>query len=387
MTVPHGEHISIPRPSGKVRVCHLTTVHGAFDDRIFFKQCTGLVEAGYEVIEVAPHGARTMENGVLIEPLRVPGSRLLRATWGAWRAFRTVRKLAPRLVHIHDPELLPVGFLLKWSGIRVVFDMHELISAQILDKTWIGPLWLRRGMSAFYGMIERAAVERFDGIVLAESRYLEEMLRRYDPERDKFTLVRNFPVLSVIRSRKEPVPREDGFTVIYVGGLSGSRGIDRLIEAVAEVGGTWLWLVGAWASEAFRQRCEALPGYGRVRYKGQVRMDEVYEHIRAADLGACVLHPLPNYTVTEPIKTYEYLACDLPLLLSDFPYWRDRFGQWAWFVDPMDTSSIANGIRMAQGDPEGRRRKAEHGRRVVEQGRSWEHERQSLFDLYQRLLA
>lgn len=368
-----------------MRVVHLTTVHGAFDDRIFFKQCKSLATAGHEVIEVAPAGRESTEDGVRIVPVRVPANRLLRSTIGAWRAYRTVARLEPDVVHFHDPELLFTGFGLKRKGIRVVYDMHELVYRQILDKAWLGPLWFRRLMAGAYGMIERRAVRRFDAIVLAESRYVDDMFPRYPALRDKFNVVRNFPVLAVIDQRRGVVPPSAGFAVIYVGGLSEARGIRTLIEAVGRVEGASLVLLGSWSSDEFKRECETLAAFQRVSYKGLLRMDEVYEHIRRADLGACVLHPLPNYVGTEPIKTYEYLACGLPLLLSDFPHWRDRFGPWAWFVDPMDVEAVARAISDAKADPERRKAMAASGRAVVEGERCWEREAERLIDLYRRL--
>ncbi|MBL7941058.1 MAG: glycosyltransferase [Flavobacteriales bacterium] len=370
-----------------MRVCQLTTVHGPFDDRIFFKQCVSLAAAGHEVIELAPAEHATTEQGVRIQPLNIPVQRVLRMLVGGWRAYRATKALRPDVVHFHDPELLPVGFLLKWRGIRVVYDMHELVQRQILDKTWLGPGSLRKTMAAVYGRIERAAVSRFDAIVLAESRYTDELFPRYPRHLDKFTLVRNFPVLSVIDRHHATVAKGEGLTVIYVGGLSEARGIGALINAVDRVPGARLWLLGSWASPEFQASCEARSGFARTTWFGQLRMDEVYAYIRAADLGACVLHPLPNYVVSEPIKTYEYLACGIPLLLSDFPLWRDRFGPWSWFVDPLDENSIVAAIRIAQEDASGRTEKARSGRIVVEEERCWERESARLIDLYRKLEA
>ncbi|MBL0126956.1 MAG: glycosyltransferase [Flavobacteriales bacterium] len=107
-----------------MKVCQLTTVHGAFDDRIFFKECVALAEAGHEVVEIAPASEGTTTSGVRITPVRIPPSRFLRPLLGGWRAFHAVRALDPDVVHFHDPELIPVGLLLRRSGMRVVYDMR-----------------------------------------------------------------------------------------------------------------------------------------------------------------------------------------------------------------------------------------------------------------------
>ena len=47
------------------KVCHVTSVHDALDDRIYYKECLTLSEAGYEVFMVAP-GESFEKDGILM---------------------------------------------------------------------------------------------------------------------------------------------------------------------------------------------------------------------------------------------------------------------------------------------------------------------------------
>ena len=40
----------------KMHICHLSTVHGRYDTRIFKKQCRSLSEAGYNVSFIVTDG-------------------------------------------------------------------------------------------------------------------------------------------------------------------------------------------------------------------------------------------------------------------------------------------------------------------------------------------
>lgn len=369
------------------RVCHITTVHGPFDDRIFFKQCRSLAAAGFDTHLVAPIGQETEEDGVHIHPVQVPASRLLRPLTGAWRAYRTARKLKARIYQVHDPELLWVALLLKASGARVVYDMHESMRGHILTKTWLGPRWLRRIFSGLYGLFEDLAIRLLDHVLVVVDSMKDDLVKRHPGRAAKVTVVRNLPVIALIDRSLQTIPRSNDFTLIYVGGLSRIRGIKEVVQALGEVPDVRLKLLGPWADEAYRRECAALPAWARVEDLGQVRMDAVYDHVRAADLGVCLLYPVHNYMISLPIKTFEYMACGLPMLLSDFPFWQETFGRFAWFAPMQDPAAIAEAIRAAKADAPGRAERGRMGRQAARERYSWESESRQLVDLYHTLSA
>src|SRR5512137_1306313 len=98
------------------RVCHLSTVHSVSDDRIFYKECVSLARHGFSVTFAVPHNRDEVRSGVQIVALKEYSCRLARVVIGSWRAFRKAIKTKAQLIHFHDPELIPVGFLLKLSG-------------------------------------------------------------------------------------------------------------------------------------------------------------------------------------------------------------------------------------------------------------------------------
>ena len=122
------------------RVLHVTTVHPWDDTRIYRKECLGLRAAGLEIILAAPDAppGQTPEGiptirfpKVRFRPLRMLAGPLLVA-WAACHA-------RPDILHLHDPELMPIGALLRWFGFRCVFDMHENLPAATLTKEWLSP--------------------------------------------------------------------------------------------------------------------------------------------------------------------------------------------------------------------------------------------------------
>ncbi len=368
-----------------IRVCHITTVHGPFDDRIFFKQCRSLAAAGFDVHLIAPIEKEVLEDGVRIHSVRVPSSRILRPFVGAWRAYRAARKLKAQVYQIHDPELLWIALLLKWGGAKVVYDMHESMRLHILTKNWLGPLWARKLFAHLYGWFEDLAIRILDHVVVVVDSMRDDLLRLHPEQAHKVLVIRNLPVLALIDRSIGKMERDDHFTLIYVGGLSRIRGIKEVVQALESLPSVRMKLLGPWSDEAYHNECAALPAWAQVEDLGQVRMDEVYDHVRAADLGVCLLYPVHNYMISLPIKTFEYMACGLPMLLSDFPFWRQTFGPYAWFADTQDPTSISSAIQRAEADVQGRRRKGLEGREEVHSRYSWESESEHLVDLYREL--
>jgi glycosyltransferase involved in cell wall biosynthesis len=368
-----------------MKVCHITTVHQPFDDRVFFKQCASLAAAGFDTKLVAPIASPTRERGVDIIPVRVPGGRFQRALVAGWRAWRIARALRADVYQVHDPELLWVALLLKRRSNAVVYDMHESMREHILTKSWIGPRWLRRMAAAVYGWFEDRVVRRCDAVLVVVDHMREDLLRRHPGAEDRIHVVRNLPVLAVIDRVLKPRERPQRFTMVYAGGLSEVRGIYEVVQAIGEVPEARLELIGPWSDDAYRERCMALPGWAQVTEHGRLRMDEVYDHLRAAHLGVCILYPIHNYMISAPVKSYEYMACRLPLLMSDFPAWRAAYGPYAWFIDPHDPKAIADTLRRIIADADGRERKGIAGRAAVEKGLSWERESERLIDLYRRI--
>ena len=151
-----------PTAAGHVRAVHMTTVHQPDDVRIFAKQCRTLAALGYDVHLVAASASgEVVRDGVRARGRRprLLGERF-RMTRTVAQALRTASALDADVYHLHDPELIPAGLMLARGGKRVVYDAHEDLPADILDKAWIRPR-LRTHVSRPAELLERFAAERF----------------------------------------------------------------------------------------------------------------------------------------------------------------------------------------------------------------------------------
>ena len=88
-----------------------------------------------------------------------------------------------------------------------------------------------------------------------------------------------------------------------------------------------------------------------------------------------------------PVKALEYMACSIPIIMSDFSYWRTIFFKdCAVFVRPENPKDIAEKIVLLLENEDMRRRLGSIGRKLIEHEYSWEAEEKKLIVFYERLL-
>jgi glycosyltransferase involved in cell wall biosynthesis len=360
----------------RVKVSILTSVHIPFDGRIFHKEAKTLARAGYEVVLIAPVSKEEVVDGVRMLPLPKPKNRFERMTKVVWRLFRLAFKEKADVYHFHDPELMPVGILLKLLGKKVIYDVHEDYSEQILNKDWVGNTYIRKLAAFATKTAEQVGAFFFDGIVTATPHIAEKFPPR------KTTTVRNLPILELI-DRANPL-RD---ALIYAGALTAVRGIEQLIQAMALLQNrAELWLLGKWESKEFESKCAVLEGWRYTDYLGHVPYPKVSSYVKRANVGLINFLPVPNQQRAMPNKPFEYMACSLAMIMSNFAYWREIFGECALFVNPYDPEDIANKVLYLLDNPDKAKELSDKGRALIEEEYSWEAEQVKLLDIYKKVL-
>jgi glycosyltransferase involved in cell wall biosynthesis len=362
-------------------VVHLTSVHDAFDVRIFQKECRSLAESGYRVSLIVPYSRSGTMEGVQLHVVPQPRSRFYRMTCTAWRVYRKAVEQDADLYHFHDPELIPAGLLLKYAGKKVIYDAHESYAAKILCKPWI-PLPLRSLVSQGFSWFEHISSRFFDHVVTAD-RFTASTFHS-----GRVSVVANYPFLPPIQEHFERPAT--AHVAIYVGELTSDRGLSVMLEIARRLQaiGFELRLMGHFASpEEERQVCAA----PNVRYLGRQPHQAVLKELANADIGLVLLQPVPAYYYAgeNTIKLFEYMSCGLPVVVSDFPNLKRivESANCGLCVDPRDPQQAANVICELLNNPELCRILGENGRKAVLQDYNWEREFKTLLGIYRDVLG
>lgn len=317
------------------RVCHISTAHPAEDIRIFYKECKTLADNGYEVYLVANYDKETIKDGVHIIPLLQNNSRLYRFFIKGFSAMKLALKTQSKIYHFHDPELIIVGLILNFLGKKVIYDVHEDNAKSIMTREWIKPS-LRKFISKSFNIFEKFSIRFFSKIIAARPDIAEKF------PKDKTVTVRNMAILKLIDDVLPAEIEKDKPVVIYAGGMNKIRGIKQIVEAVGYLKGkVELWLLGKWDSLSFKEECIKLEGWKYTRDFGLVSVETAYSYMKKADIGIVNFLPAPNHNTTQPNKPFEYMTCSLPMVMSDFEYWRRLFSDCALFANPENPKDIA----------------------------------------------
>lgn len=367
-------------------IIHITTVHRTFDVRIFHKEAKTLAQAGYEVTLIAQHDMNDMVDGIKILALPKIEKRAHRILVLTWKALWIALRQKGDIYHLHDPELLPMGVLLKLiKGKRLIYDAHEDYSKQMLSKLYL-PRGIRKEIAFLVSIIEYFCSKVFDAIITATDDILKKFVYH-----ERAVSVKNFPIVSHFSIQAKNMEREkEVFRLIYIGGLAEIRGITEIVRALELINSNAqlkLTLCGPFYPAHYELKVRSLEGFKKVEYLGWVDPRDIPNLLKMHDVGIVCLHPLIRHITSLPLKLFEYMAAGLAVVASNFPLWKEivEGNACGICVDPLNVKEIARTIIHLMDQPRLRKEMGENGRRMVLEKYNWEKEGAKLLDLYAQL--
>ena len=391
----------------KCRVAHLSSHHQPVDNRIFQRECRSLADAGYAVHFVVRNPADEIRSGVHIIAVKAPRNRLERVTVTAFQVFLRALRTKADIYHLHDPELIPWGLVLRLLGKTVVFDVHEDFAQAAGVRSWI-PKPLR-------GLVARA----WQGMAWLSSKLFHIVIaeRYYARSFPKSVKVLNYPHLErseALRSVDRCSQALDRVRLIYAGSTTLSRGAALHARLATLIPGCLIHYCGNMSQQtaaAIRQ-ASGDATIGTMREDGEISWekrstraepevstiilegldyyvsDRMVEALKEPWTAGLSIFPYSeHYYEKELTKFFEYMAAGLPMIVSDFPNWRAivESAECGFAVDPARLEDAVDRINWLQTNPATRLAMGANGREAVETRYSWSSQRQNLLDFYGRL--
>jgi len=297
-----------------VEVVLVSSGHSALDHRVFDKEAVTLAKYFPRVRVVATHAGDDRRGKVAITGLPTSRSRLDRFLLRPLRCLLAARGQGPRVLILHDAELLwwvPVLKLL--TGWRIIYDVHEDFSQLMLRRDWI-PKALRRHVSRGLELLEKACSRLCDGVIGVT----DVLADKFDHHRH--IALYNLPSYAFIQEAEtQSLPlAEREYDLVHLGTLSRER--LEFLKAVlaglfARKSDARVLLIGIHPDHQETLRASFPPE--RVTIMGAVHYQEVGRLLGNCRIGMNV-HPVlyPHLRCAVPVKVFEYMAAGCNVVTS-----------------------------------------------------------------------
>lgn len=367
----------------QTRVVHVSSAHRWTDNRIHFREATSIAEAGYDVHLVAvEHDLCVRSTPVTVRRLPHRG-RMARVTIGSAHAVLVALRTGAEIFHLHDPELVWAIPILKALGRTVIYDAHEDLPAQTLNKHY-----LPRRARPLVAWLAHAAVR-----IASSSHHViaaTESIARTFPEQ-KVSVVHNYPRTDVKPHDPKPITSRPN-RLVYVGAISQERGVGILLDTMIQPEFPTGWevaLAGEASPASLLADMRKRPCWARVDYRGFVPPDQAQLLMEQSRLGILLLQRNKAYLESLPTKLFEYFAAGIPVIASDFPLWRPIILEHdcGTLVDETDPSAVARAIASYAQDSEKLTRQGLNARALAMQSHNWTAEALVLMNAYDKARA
>ena len=350
-----------------MKICHITSMHDWDDDRIFQRACVGLAREGHEVTLIATFDGSDIIDDVKIVGIQ-PRKNFRRRIFSSSEALIKAYNTDADIYHFHDPDLLPWMLMLKLTGKRIVYDIHENYVVRFFQ--WNMPKPLRGILANLFSYFENAVIRRIDGVV-ATSISMADIYKNAPKNK---VIVRNMHDIERLKKVDTNVEK-DTFPVIYTSGTNGpNRNCKQMIDALPlildKIPNVIMRVAGNFPSGYMSFLKQYAAELGVEKHYELLGYKPYFEHFQRTlkvHIGCVFLKNDFNCINTTSNRLFEYMYCGLPILAENLPEPRRVIEDTGCglLVDSTSPESIAEGALYLLNNPEEMAEMGRRGREAV----------------------
>lgn len=308
------------------RVCHVQMAYyGNPQQRAFREYTQHLAKAGHEVAVIAAgrRGDPVHEyDAAGVEIFRIPvrsiSKRSPEPIMFAIRAIQVLSHIKYRVDVVHcytSWEMALVGLYCRTAGLSSCYDIRSGAIS--------GGMWYRIG-----AILQKTIARLFDTTIVISEALGEQLFENYEYE--VVPIGTDLSAFTPVdRDLRHQMRRDLGIGLssrlgVYCGLMRNSKGAktvtDIAMRVCAQDEEAEFLIVGG--GEDLRENVERISACAtasRIHFTGQVEPDQVPKHIGIADVALSYVPDIPLYAPQPPLKTAEYLACEVPVIGTDTP--------------------------------------------------------------------
>ncbi len=312
-------------PVKKKRILLASVLKPIDDTRMFEKMGRSLAEvANYEVFIVGYPSKEAVQETDSLHFL--PPKKFSRISFGRLLAplkvFKITHQVKPDVLIVNSHELLIVALANRiLFGTKIIYDIQENYWRNIL-QTNAFPKAIRPILATWVRLKEKLTSPFFDWIFMAEKGYEKEfgfVSKKYSVVENKVRVPMGF------ERKKEPTK----IKLLFSGTLAEGTGIFEAIElakGLHQIEPTIELLVIGYCSlpRTLNKIKTAIQNYSFITLVGGdslVPHFQIMEALAEVNFGIVSYRISPHIENSIPTKLYEYLGCQLPILLNNHQPW------------------------------------------------------------------
>ncbi len=239
-------------------------------------------------------------------------------------------------------------------AVPLVFEAHELFSVTAQEEGMGG-----EKLSSLRDM-EKRVLSGADKVIAISAPLADELARNWGV-RSKVDVLASGVDEMFLEARQD---RRQDDLVVYAGGLGPWKGVDLLVDAVAETKSAHLEILGGSPESPDWHRLLTLAELAgmssRITLRRRAGKDQVLDLLERAAIAVWPGTARQRIAAefTSPLKLFEYMAAGCAVMAPDVPAARAllRDGQQAVLFEPDDPASLADAIEALLADREKRLR-------------------------------
>lgn len=271
--------------------------------------------------------------------------------------------------------ILPAFYMSKWMGKNLVYDAHEYFTEvpEVIERPMVKKIWEWVGQKTIPTCTYCYTV----GYALAD-----ELKKKYGTH---FDVVRNMPEFQNLKKEKLSPQKP---IILYQGALNIGRGLEEVIEAMAEINAAELWLAGEGDLSGFlRKKTIQLQLQNKVKFLGYILPEELRKITPQATIGINLLkNNSLNYYYSLANKTFDFVQAEVPAIHMNFPEYQNliKEKEVGILIDDLKKETIIEAVNVLLQNPVFYK-KLKNNCAEARQIWTWEKEEKKLIEFYKNL--
>jgi glycosyltransferase involved in cell wall biosynthesis len=230
------------------------------------------------------------------------------------------------VIHFHDLNLAKVCIQMgKKKNIKVVGDYHEnrpeIMKHYDHVNRFPGNILISPKK---WNQFQVRYSKLLDRLILVTREAKEFYVEEYGIDRDKITVIENFPNLIKLNANV-PIPEfserfRDKTVILYLGDTGWRRGIKTIIEAAQTLKDDLKYHFVIIGTSSIQPEIEKMVnglGLSNIELTGYMPIEKALSYFPVSKIGVCPFHRNIHHDTTYANKLFQYMAFGMPVVVSN----------------------------------------------------------------------